>query len=102
MLLQTLSETRTLFVLEVTENLIQFGPWISLEGADSSSCIFGTELAMSILVVFGRRMIFIGHKLGQLVIIDLLYFRCSPLDLIRLLSCTFEAYLGVCQNKLSS
>lgn len=31
---------------------------------------------MSILVVFGRKMIFIGHKLGQLVITDLLYFRC--------------------------
>lgn len=31
---------------------------------------------MSALVVFGRKMIFIGHKLGQLVIIDLLCFWC--------------------------
>lgn len=31
---------------------------------------------MSTLVAFGRKMMFIGHKLGQLVIIDLLCFWC--------------------------
>lgn len=46
-------------------------------------------------------MIFIGHKLGQLVIVDLLCADAVSLDLIWLLSCTFEAYLGVYQNKLS-
>lgn len=35
---------------------------------------FGTVVTMSALAVFGRKMIFIGHKLGQLVIIDLLCF----------------------------
>lgn len=55
--------------------------------AGSSSCMFGTVVAMSTLVVFGRKMIFIGCKLGQWVIIDLLCCGCCSLrfDLVSLL-----------------
>lgn len=48
---------------------------------------FGTVVTTSALVVFGRKMIFIGRKLGQLAIIDLLHFWCCFLgfDLASLL-----------------
>lgn len=60
-----------------------FGPSTSVGKTDSSSCMFGRVVAMSTLVVFGRKMIFIDHKLGQLVIIDLLCFGgcCHRFDL---------------------
>lgn len=75
-----------------------FGSYISLGWIDFSSCLSWHTGNISYL---WRKMIFIGHILGQLLIIDLLCCWCCFFgsDLASVLY--IWSYLGLCQNKLS-